>query len=66
MNSASTRVLVKRGFERTSEVVDSEDGVVWRGQPIYRQILRRGRVMRDIVPPGELLGALKWFQNERA
>ncbi len=28
--NASTRVLAKCGFERTGEVVDSEDGLVWR------------------------------------
>ena len=28
--NASTRVLAKCGFERTGEVVDPEDGLVWR------------------------------------
>ena len=29
-NNASTRVLAKCGFERIGEVVDPEDGLVWR------------------------------------
>jgi RimJ/RimL family protein N-acetyltransferase len=29
-NNASTRVLAKCGFERVGEVVDPEDGLVWR------------------------------------
>ena len=28
--NASTRVLAKCGFKRTGEVVDPEDGLVWR------------------------------------
>jgi RimJ/RimL family protein N-acetyltransferase len=28
--NASTRVLAKSGFQRTGEVVDPEDGLVWR------------------------------------
>ena len=30
--NASTRVLAKCGFERVGEVVDPEDGLVWRWQ----------------------------------
>ena len=30
VNNASTRVLTKCGFERVGEVVDPEDGLVWR------------------------------------
>ena len=29
-NNASTRVLTKCGFERVGEVIDPEDGLVWR------------------------------------
>ena len=29
-NGASARVLVKCGFERVGEVIDEEDGLVWR------------------------------------
>ena len=33
--NASTRVLSKCGFEKTGEVVDPEDGLVWRWERAY-------------------------------
>ena len=37
-NNASTRVLAKCGFERIGEVVDPEDGLVWRWEFTERSL----------------------------
>lgn len=38
--NASTRVLMKCGFERVGDVVDPEDGPVWRWEAVRRSAVR--------------------------